>query len=297
MTYALKTAAALSVFCLAACGGGSGSSSSNDFTNVTGPKKQDCGDPISLAKNYDHVTRYDTTSRRPNSDSPYVWPNSSTKVEQSYVSFNGSSEINVTDGEFIEPCSWAQESFAYFTPSVWEGEDDPLFPKNGQDVYFTPVITMTYDVPSFQTYEAWKEANKPEFENTTIVDAKLYVKYASMNSRGLGDEDEDIIEATPRLKLECDRPYQLRYHDQREDALGNISPDACEIQFDGERESWYQCLHVVPKRENNTCTFTTDKVFIPDNQGNYYEAAVAGKLHALGEDDYRIEVNEIDILN
>lgn len=300
MRNVVKAVSILAVMGLSACGGSSSGGGGSSNPIVKGPQEQDCGDPISLVKSYDWLPNYAVTSRRFEESNIYVWAYPSKLIAQSYRNANPSGEISVTDDDLIEPCSWVYESFGQATPSIWEGEDDVIFPLNGEDVYLTPVIDIDFELPKFQSYSEWKNNDKPTVENAEIKEAKLYIEYAEGSGSRFGRTtyERELLKQTPPLSLICDTAFELKYYEQREESLGNVSPDVCEIQSDT-TESWFQCMYVVPVNQTRSCTFTADKVFIPDNKGNFYEAALKGKLYDAGATltTFRLEIQQVDILN
>ena len=282
---------------LTACGGSSSGGGSSDPI-VKGPQEQDCGDPIALVKTYERTIGIGVTSRQYGDVTDYVWANPRIEIAQNYGTASPSGTINVTDGSLIDACSWAQQAFGMAQEWTWEGGDLSLLDPD-DSVYFTPTIAMSFNPPSLQTYAAWDNAGQPEKENAELNEAKLYVEITEIVNNDFWGRNHDtsVLNNTIALELNCEKPFELEYYIGKFNSLGNISPDVCVAELvDGATE--YQCLMVTPIDEDvNACSFSSEKVFIPDNEGNYYEAKISGKTYATATDLYRIEINGVDILN
>jgi len=283
---------------LTACGGSSSGGSSSSGPIVAGPKEQDCGNPISLAKTYTKVTGYGATSRKVERTDQYAWSYPSGAIQEEYGTSNPNGEIDVRSGELIDACQWVQQSFSGIGPEAWAGEDDGVFPKNGDNVYFTPKFYFEFELPQYQTYGAWEQADKPETENATLRSARLTVGLSRLvNGRlSYGNDSSAVIEDTQELELSCESSFELNYAISRYTSLDDIEREMCDA-FLINGSTVYDCLSSYPELAANSCTFKSDKIFVPDNKGNIYEAAISGKLYDDGLGNHRIEINGVDILN
>lgn len=291
---------------LTACGGSSSGGGGSSDPIVKGPQEQDCGDSVALAKTYTRVTGYAATSRKVEETDQYVWSYPSGSIQEEYGTSNPSGTINVTNGELIDACMWVQQSFAGIGPEAWEGEDGFIFPENGEDVYFTPFLHLDFNLPQYLTYDAWDEAGQPENEEGVLKSARLTIDLAKYARGGFVGffSDPDTLEQTPELELSCQEPFKLKYsisHYSAQSAqdraeLSNLSPDVCHSYLVN-GSTMNDCLSVYPDLETNSCTFTSDKVFVPDNTGEFYQAAVSGTLTDNGVGKHRITITEVDILS
>lgn len=292
---------------LTACGGSSsGGGGSTSDPIVKGPQEQDCGESISLAKTYTLPTPSKATSLRTDDTSSYRWSNPTVLLQEEYGTSNPSGTINVTNGELIDACMWVQQSFAGIGPETWDAEDNYVFPKNGDDVYFTPNLYLEFNLPQYLTYDAWDEAGQPESEDGVLKSARLTIDLAKYARGGFVGffSDPDTFEQTPELELSCEEPFKLKYSishysaqsDQDRAALSSLSPDVCHSYLVN-GSTMNDCLSVSLGLETNSCTFTSEKIFVPDNTGEFYQAAVSGSLTDNGVGKHRITITEVDILS
>ena len=232
-----------------------------------------CGTPYELTRELSHVSTTSSHWISNKSSNPKL------TIATSLFDSNASQTLSTNN----KTCIHTADVLGSITRDVWQGDNEIYVNKGGYFSY-SPVLTMHFKQPEFDSYQDWLNAGSPSKVDAKLAQSDFAIWYqpSSQIRFALADETEYL----KVLPLQCSGfPFKLSLTTESysaEDVQG-LDLNFCDRELEN-GEVRYNCLQAAIDTQSisGKCDFIRASIALPDNKGDYQAISISGNI-ALNE--------------